>query len=213
MSVNVLATVAQYQLMFTYFAALLIQGEVFEFSMIKLMTSLVIANLVLIIGALGVQYISGSAALEAELRMLELEFRENETQLNIAEMRSDIALLQKRLKIPQLTDVEKKQPAASGRSKSISHTAATAAGAVKKPALVIGGGKICEVSFTKAHYPCFVLSHTNLCTLGEIITHEDANSRELLETLTHTTRAPSCAYTFFISQNVSLCVLAYPHLF
>ena len=54
-------------------------------------------------------------------------------------------------------------------------------------------------SFTKRLYPCWVISLTNLKTFDELEKHEDCI--ENLEELLPDSISPSCAYTFFISQN------------
>ena len=54
-------------------------------------------------------------------------------------------------------------------------------------------------SFTKRQYPCWVISLTNLTELGELVQHEDCI--EKLEELLPDSTSPSCAYSFFISQN------------
>ena len=54
-------------------------------------------------------------------------------------------------------------------------------------------------SFTKRLYPCWVISLTNLAAYGELVQHEDCI--EYLEELLPDSTSPSCAYSFFISQN------------
>jgi hypothetical protein len=54
-------------------------------------------------------------------------------------------------------------------------------------------------SFTKRSYPCWVISLTNLTAFGELPVHEACI--EKLEELLPDTTSPSCAYSFFISQN------------
>ena len=72
-SCNALATVAQWQLIVTFFAAIILKGEPFEFETFDLMVWLLAANVCLIIGALSIQVYSGSASVEAKLKMMELE--------------------------------------------------------------------------------------------------------------------------------------------
>ena len=206
-SVNALAVVAQWQLMCVYFAAILLKGEPFEFEASKLMLALVIVNIVLILGTFVAQYIKGSSEQEAKLKMLELEFRESEAQLSLAEIRADFEALQKKAGIASDTSLARQQSKRqwAGVSMSISHSAKSATSgmddAKARRVFSLGNGKVLEVSFTKAHYPCFVIPLSKVQALNEIITHEDAMARNLLEELTPTTLAPSCAYTFFISQN------------
>ena len=54
-------------------------------------------------------------------------------------------------------------------------------------------------SFTKRSYPCWVMSLTNLATFNELPEHEECIIQ--LEELLPDSTSPSCAYTFFISQN------------
>ena len=63
-------------------------------------------------------------------------------------------------------------------------------------------------SFTKRSYPCWVISLTNLTTYDELPEHEDVIDQ--LEELQADSTSPSCAYSFFISQN---CTLGSAHLF
>ena len=138
-----------------------------------------------------------------------MEFREAETKLTITEMRSDFNNLQLKLGLSLAKDdATTKLPATiRGPSASISTTADIQGATSRKSKGVLGkvfkmdSGKALEVSFNKAHYPCMVISLTNLMKLSEIITHEQAMASDILEELTATSRAPSCAYTFFISQN------------
>lgn len=53
--------------------------------------------------------------------------------------------------------------------------------------------------FTKRAYPCWVVSLTNLAAFDELPAHEDCI--EKLEELLPDSTSPSCAYSFFISQN------------
>ena len=57
-----------------------------------------------------------------------------------------------------------------------------------------------DISLSNPLYPCYVMSLKNLQKLDRLITHEDALDRGLLEMLTASTRRPSCAFTYFISQ-------------
>ena len=93
---DALAVVAQWQLMCVYFAAILLKGEPFKFKPQELMIMLLVVNIVLILGTFVAQYIKGSSEQEAKLKMLELEFRESEAQLSLAEIRSDFEALQKK---------------------------------------------------------------------------------------------------------------------
>ena len=157
------------------------------------MVALVIANILLVIGVVIVQYEKGSTLLEAELKMQEITFREAEMRLTVDEMRADFEVASRRL-------------GEARRLPPISHTAAaTGGGASGGGALAkiftTDTGKKLKIAFDHCHYPCFVLSLTRLNELNEIITHEDAMTRQLLDKLTPTSMAPSCAFSFFISQN------------
>ena len=172
------------------------------------MVALVIANILLVLGAAFVQYEKGSALLEAELKMQEITFRETEMQLTVDEMRADFdAVVASR----RLREARRKS-SIDATSLSISHTAATAfpggahaspheGGRVLAKIFTTAAGKKLKIAFDHCHYPCFVLSLTHLNKLSEIITHEDAMTRQLLDELTPTSMAPSCAFSFFISQN------------
>ena len=54
-------------------------------------------------------------------------------------------------------------------------------------------------SFAKREYPCWVMSLTKLATFDELPAHEDCV--ETLDELLPDSTSPSCAYSFFISQN------------
>ena len=61
-------------------------------------------------------------------------------------------------------------------------------------------GEIAEFpSFAKRAYPCWVMSLTNLAAFEELPEHEECI--EKLEELLPDSTSPSCAYSFFISQN------------
>ena len=54
-------------------------------------------------------------------------------------------------------------------------------------------------SFAKRTYPCWVMSLTNLAAFEELPCHEECI--EQLDELLPDSISPSCAYSFFISQN------------
>jgi hypothetical protein len=54
-------------------------------------------------------------------------------------------------------------------------------------------------SFAIRKYPCWVISLTNLKEFDELPEHEDCIDR--LDELLPDSKSPSCAYSFFISQN------------
>ena len=54
-------------------------------------------------------------------------------------------------------------------------------------------------SFAKRLYPCWVISLTKFAAFSELPQHEDA--LEMLEELLPDSTSPSCAFSFFISQN------------
>ena len=61
-------------------------------------------------------------------------------------------------------------------------------------------GEIAEFpSFAKRAYPCWVMSLTNLAAFEELPEHEECIGK--LEELLPDSTSPSCAYSFFISQN------------
>ena len=115
-----------------FFAAILLKGEPFSFDPTLLMALLVVANVVLIFGAVAIQYAAGSAALEAELKMMELNLRETETRLSVAEMRADLDTLQRMAGVETRADAARRWRAArsdislaTSKSFSISTTAAS----------------------------------------------------------------------------------------
>ena len=59
-------------------------------------------------------------------------------------------------------------------------------------------------SYTKQHYPCWVISLSELRNFGRLPKHEDLLPTNLLDELTNTSTRPSCAYSFFISQCVTI---------
>jgi hypothetical protein len=63
-------------------------------------------------------------------------------------------------------------------------------------------------SFVIRKYPCWVISLTRLQGFDELPEHEDAI--EELEELLPDSTSPSCAYSFFISQNCTFQSLAKP---
>ena len=127
------------------------------------MALLVVANVVLIFGAVAIQYAAGSAALEAELKMMELNLRETETRLSVAEMRADLDTLQRMAGVETRADAARRWRAArsdislaTSKSFSISTTAASAAGAggggggaAAARVFTLGNCRALDVSFTK----------------------------------------------------------------
>ena len=236
-SVNTLATGAQWQLMATYvsvssardarqhcslssgahrrvslarsyFVAILIKGQPFDISVSRMMWPLLVVNVALVLAAIAVQYSSGSAALEAELKTMENAQREAELLLTIIEMRLDQEKLRERVATLEGDD-SLTQPRFSDDETRRRQSRALKARTLK--AHVRAGKSACcsaprteklPISFDFGHFPCMVVSHDNLRSLESIIIHEDARNLDIMEELTATSRAPSCAYSYFISQSV-----------
>ena len=62
-------------------------------------------------------------------------------------------------------------------------------------------GEFSVLHSLRCRYPCYVLSLSKLEKLETLLPHETLLHAGQLEELTRTSRAPSGAFTFFISQN------------
>ena len=211
-SVNSLSTAATWQLSFTFVGGVIILGRPFGYADTVLGLILIALNVVVIVLAIVLQLRSGSAALEAELKMMELAFRQAELELSATEMRSIISSLtgQDGDEV-ETTNDDAPRTLSCVASFGGAHTASSGGHTAHKPVrsthtAVIkkidgGGGKKLEITFDKAHFPCYVVSLSKLRKLTRIINHEEARQGAMLDELTQTSRSPSCAFSFFVSQN------------
>jgi hypothetical protein len=81
--------------------------------------------------------------------------------------------------------------------------AAAAKGSIGKKLLLsaVDAVKPSNTELHEALYPCYVIALSKLQKMDTLQKHEDLLAREELEVLTRTSRTPSGAFTFFISQN------------
>ena len=193
-STNALSSFAMWQLLSTYLLAYALLFELKsapESKLILIGGLLLASNLITLFAALYLQVTQGDRQVELSLTLAESEMRECELVHEQEQMRADIESLLKR------TGLELKTSASSVES---------AAGPVGKAAkmqeqMFMSAVAECTdfPSFTKRLYPCWVISLTNLAAFSELPQHEDA--LEMLEELLPDSTSPSCAFSFFISQN------------
>ena len=178
---------------------------------------LLIITISLFVFSFHLQRSSGSAMGEVELIMAESERREQELHLDVFEMRSDMKNLQFLLKTNKLTDKFDPHPSSPPLMDSSRHfrrfsyhrdseregtrpLKKSAETSLPKKCVLSTSSLQDTISLSKPLYPCYVMSLKNLQTLSRLITHEEALEQGLLEKLTASTRRPSCAFTYFISQ-------------
>ena len=149
---------------------------------------------------------------EVYQRLLEMELRECEVNMDLSELRNDIArliALQKyeatRSVVPlETVDQDPKQQSTetvdSDRDGSASPMLARwrYTQGERRLARLAKKSKT-STSFEFGRYPCYVLSLTHLTVLTTLPEHEDM--LDVLEILTPSSLAPSSAFAFFISQN------------
>ena len=192
-STNALSTFGQWQLLSTYLLAyaLLVELRVADESKLVLIgTLLLLANLATLFLALYLQVGEGDRRVQLNLTLAENEMRETELLHEQEQMKADIEELLSKY----------------GLKLDVSASIVESAGPVSKAAkmqeeLFLQAVKECNdlPSFTKRSHPCWVMSVTRLQAFDALPIHEDVIDK--LEELLPDSTSPSCAYSFFISQN------------
>jgi hypothetical protein len=195
-STNVLANLAQLQLLATSLVAYMLITELEGARPAKLVLwgiLLLLVNLGTVLLAIWLQVTESNRQIVLQLMLLEREIRDAEMLMDGQSLRADIARLQRstgmQLSVPSLKDVLPEMDDASA--------AAKLQGAMFIEE--IEGSPI--PSHTKLLYPCWVIPLSKLRKLERLPTHEDALQAEYLDELTQLSTQPSCAYSFFVSQN------------
>ena len=142
--------------------------------------------------------------------MMELEFRENEYRLTVNEMQADIEKLlvngspsqAPRAVIVPLSTLEVSPPTmvaikAAQNRKSLNQLVSS----FSQSSVQRSSSRKIQIMFDRGHFPCFVVEIDRLVKMEKLIDHEEAHKQGALEELTMTSQVPSCALTFFISQN------------
>ena len=194
-STNALCTFAQWQLLSTYLLAysLLTELKAAPANKLVLVGSLLLSiNLMTLFVALYVQVREGDRHVELSLTLAEREMREAELTLEQDQMRQDIEELLKRTGLKVETSASAAEIEAAGPVGK--------AAKMQEQMFLTAIDECTEFpSFTKRLYPCWVISLTNLTAFIELPEHELCIER--LEELLPDSTSPSCAYSFFISQN------------
>ena len=226
---NTLLIVAQLQIMITFLGGFLLSSEAFFIERALLGWALIIIDLGVVVVAVWMQYKYGSASVQQELQLMEHQFRDAEMALTMAEMRSDVESLQKsvlrerikrgdtKAKLPEaaaLLEGEEGEPHAQHallkvagkltigkKMKKQTSLQKVQAGLAKGASNVYEALKPETSMLHESLYPCYVIALSRLQKLDELQKHEDLLATDSLEILTRTSRTPSGAFTFFISQN------------
>ena len=171
--------------------ALLVELRVADESKLVLVgTLLLLANVATLFLALYLQVGEGDRRVQLNLTLAENEMRETELLHEQEQMKADIEELLKR----------------TGLKLDFSASTVEDAGPVSKAAkmqeqLFLQAVKECNhlPSFTKRSHPCWMISVTRLQAFDALPVHEEVI--DTLEELLPDSTSPSCAYSFFISQN------------
>ena len=187
-SVNAVAVAAQWQLVFSFLAGIVITEDL-DFDGVALGILLLLTNIVIIALACWFQFAVGSSNVHAELVMMEMELRETELLNAVREIQGDMMSKQY-----------------SSQCEDLSTTPTTSH--VRMPTrrkttiqFVFGVHDSREILFDKGAYPCFVVALANLQLIDRLPIHEEAISQGILDELSPESRDPSSAFSFFISQN------------
>ena len=226
-SINTLATASQWQLVFTFFAGVIIVGEPFAFDSLALGWILLLVNVVLIGLAIVMQLRSGSAIAETEQELLELELREMEVQLSIKEFRADIAFLTSsfdgnkdnetdQIALLSGTTITRDAAQANNQEQLLKERRTSLFVWLHSKSVVLRKSESSKrrftltknvdtpkmpVKFHSGYFPCWVISLSHLQKLSQIPPHEEAVKSEFVVELTQTSRSPSCVWSYFLSQN------------
>ena len=192
-STNALSSFAQGQLLSTYLLAyaLLIELRAAGDAKLVLVGSLLLcANVVTLFVALYLQIAEGDRRVQLNLTLAENEMRECELVHEQEQMKADIEEVLKRtgLKLDRsASTVESDGPVGKA--------------AKMQEQLFLQAISECHElpAFTKRLYPCWVMPLTTLLGYEELVEHESCVDQ--LEELLPDSTSPSCAYSFFISQN------------
>ena len=123
---------------------------------------------------------------------MEHEFRDAEMALTMAEMRYDVESIER---------VVGKKLTIGRKLKRQNSLQKVQAGLAKGASNVYEALKPETSMLHESLYPCYVIALSRLQKLDELQKHEDLLATDSLEILTRTSRTPSGAFTFFISQN------------
>jgi hypothetical protein len=192
-STNALATFGQWQLLSTYLVAyaLLVELQAAgEQKLVLIGTLLLLANVVTLFVALYLQVEEGDRRAELSLILAENEMREAELLHEQEQMKADIEDMMARCGLhlePSASGVESSAPVGKAAKVQEELFMQTVSQTTKFP------------SFAARKYPCWVISLTNLMAFDVLPQHEDVIG-QLVELLPDS-MSPSCAHSFFISQN------------
>ena len=159
---------------------------------------LLLVNLSTVLLAIWLQVSEANRQAVLQIMLLEREIREAELLHDSQSLRADVERFQRVTGVELVTPPSLKDTLANAMD-------ATTAAAKLQAALTSGA----LPSHTKNYYPCWVMSLSTLHKFERLPKHEDVLPTNLLEELTNTSTQPSCAYSYFISQN--WCVDARAH--
>ena len=152
---------------------------------------------------------------EVEQHLFEMELRECEVDMDLAEVRSDILRLTMKYEPERLLQASREVEDTTGEDRGL-HTQQSTMFSPSKPTPRFALGRqrrlsladgysndtsAATTSFESALYPCYVLPLTHLMTMTTLPAHEDALDLDVLEVLTTRSRAPCSAFAYFVSQN------------
>ena len=209
-----------FQITIIYFAGVMIILEPVKYSSWALGFALSIVMVALLALAVVLQIVKGNSKKELEQSILESEAREIDMMLSIKELQADTERFAIATKAQHVDTALSRERRASERLAHEGGDSAydgtrmvhwkidiSSAGNTRSPMWfqTPAGPNPClkdkSDGFTSGAYPCYVVSHTNLCRYSRLPVHEDALADEKLGKLKLGSRNPSPSHSYFISQN------------
>ncbi len=192
---NMLASIAMWMCFIVFLCSFIIVTRPFGYSD-NALGGVLVGFFLVVIGASGyIAVVDHAEQAEVLQRQSELEFRECEADMDIAELRADILQLREKF---QPHELEKERVASQ-----VEDMAAAIAQARRQESTMIASNNTKQhtISFYNVQYPCYVLSLKELRKYERLPVHEDALRSEILDILTQTSTMPASAFAYFISQN------------
>jgi len=190
------------QITIVYFSGVIITLQPFNYAGWLVGFALSVAMIGLFVLAVVLQILNGNSRKELDQTILEREARELDMLLSIKELQKDTAIL-----VQLRNDVSQDAPRDDGARRvewSSSNTATAGQNRDRGQPLTLKFlccAKAAKADgFNQGSYPCFVVSHKDLCTFTRLPCHEDALAKGILDQLALGSRVPSPSHSYFVSQ-------------
>ena len=196
---NLLAYVAQWLVFFVFLSAFIIEARPFAYND-NALGGLLLGMVLVVFSFAGTCGLADDQRQrEHVLRLREMEFREIEADMDIAELRADILQLREEYEPERLLSERHAQFVEDlGMEHRVEHQPSTRKQSFLLNTLAVTKKAIADIKFTSGVYPCYVVAIDQIRQMDRLMVHEDALATERLDVLTPSTVMPSSAFTYFI---------------